>query len=69
MGPTTVQRMLGILGCLPTVRFGSTETCLQVLLGILGREGGGEGLEGLRKIEFVGIYGVCMVYSFALFLT
>ena len=31
VGPTTVQRLLKHVGRLPTVRFGSTETCLQVM--------------------------------------
>ncbi len=31
VGPTTVKRMLKFSGCLPHVRFGSTETCLQVM--------------------------------------
>lgn len=30
VGPTTVARLRDCAGCLPTVRFGSTETCLQV---------------------------------------
>ena len=30
VGPTTVERLLKHCGVLPTVRFGSTETCLQV---------------------------------------
>ncbi|GMH98775.1 hypothetical protein TrST_g11138 [Triparma strigata] len=31
VGPTTVQTIQGLCGTLPTVRFGSTETCLQVM--------------------------------------
>ena len=31
VGPTTVERFLKYAGKLPVVRFGSTETCLQVL--------------------------------------
>ena len=31
VGPTTVKRLLKYAGRLPTVRFGSTETCLQVM--------------------------------------
>eukprot|EP00928_Gymnodinium_smaydae_P062401 TRINITY_DN46279_c0_g1_i1.p1 TRINITY_DN46279_c0_g1~~TRINITY_DN46279_c0_g1_i1.p1 ORF type:complete len:640 (+),score=129.68 TRINITY_DN46279_c0_g1_i1:65-1921(+) len=31
VGPTTVERLQKHCGCLPTVRFGSTETCLQVI--------------------------------------
>ena len=31
VGPTTVERLLKHCGVLPTVRFGSTETCLQVV--------------------------------------
>ena len=31
VGPTTVKRFLKLAGGLPRVRFGSTETCLQVL--------------------------------------
>ena len=31
VGPTTVERLTKCCGLLPTVRFGSTETCLQVL--------------------------------------
>ena len=31
VGPTTVQRLQTFAGTLPHVRFGSTETCLQVL--------------------------------------
>ena len=31
VGPTTVQRIMHFAGKLPTVRFGSTETCLQVM--------------------------------------
>eukprot|EP00927_Polykrikos_kofoidii_P050450 TRINITY_DN44366_c0_g1_i1.p1 TRINITY_DN44366_c0_g1~~TRINITY_DN44366_c0_g1_i1.p1 ORF type:complete len:621 (-),score=96.03 TRINITY_DN44366_c0_g1_i1:96-1958(-) len=31
VGPTTVERLQKYCGCLPTVRFGSTETCLQVV--------------------------------------
>ena len=37
VGPTTVQRLTKYAGALPTVRFGSTETCLQVLGTPLGR--------------------------------
>mmetsp|Transcript_81283 Transcript_81283/g.161624 ORF Transcript_81283/g.161624 Transcript_81283/m.161624 type:complete len:279 (-) Transcript_81283:9-845(-) len=31
VGPTTVERLIKYAGRLPTVRFGSTETCLQVM--------------------------------------
>ena len=31
VGPTTVKRVLKFSNCLPNVRFGSTETCLQVM--------------------------------------
>lgn len=31
VGPTTVERLLKYTGKIPTVRFGSTETCLQVM--------------------------------------
>lgn len=31
VGPTTVRRILSLAGVLPRVRFGSTETCLQVM--------------------------------------
>ncbi|GMH77999.1 hypothetical protein TL16_g07621 [Triparma laevis f. inornata] len=31
VGPTTVETIMSLCGTLPTVRFGSTETCLQVM--------------------------------------
>jgi acyl-CoA synthetase (AMP-forming)/AMP-acid ligase II len=55
VGPTTVQRLQDHAGRLPTVRFGSTETCLQVCAplgsGVVGEMGASLGI-GLEEVPF-----------------
>ena len=50
VGPTTVERLVAHCGTLPTVRFGSTETCLQVMgTPLVARAAGDDGLAARRR--------------------